>query len=384
MNSNKKICVVVASRANYSSIKSVLKNVSESDQLELQLILCASAINDKFGNIEDLIKKDKLKVNQKLDFLHTGNTPESMVKTTSLGMIELSNAFKTLKPDLVLTVGDRHETMATVISAAYMNIPIAHTMGGEISGSIDESIRHAITKFSHLHFPATRESYKRIIKLGEKKSSVFLTGCPRIDLIDDVNINNFNKNIFNSGVGEKIDITKEFLLVSFHAVTTEFGLAEIQMNKILDIVKSFDLQSIILWPNSDAGTDDIAKSIRKFREKGFGKKMHFFKNIPVDDYIFLMKKTSCLVGNSSSGIREGSYIGTPVVNIGSRQNDREKSNNVISIDFDEALIRKSISKQINHGIYKKSTLYGKGNAGIKITEILENIKNINVQKKLTY
>ena len=178
MNSNKKICVVVASRANYSSIKSVLKNVSESDQLELQLILCASAINDKFGNIEDLIKKDKLKVNQKLDFLHTGNTPESMVKTTSLGMIELSNAFKTLKPDLVLTVGDRHETMATVISAAYMNIPIAHTMGGEISGSIDESIRHAITKFSHLHFPATRESYKRIIKLGEKKSSVFLTGCP--------------------------------------------------------------------------------------------------------------------------------------------------------------------------------------------------------------
>ena len=169
-------------------------------------------------------------------------------------MIELSNAFKILKPDLVLTVGDRHETMATVISAAYMNIPIAHTMGGEISGSIDESIRHAITKFSHLHFAATLQSYKRIIKLGEKESTVFLTGCPRIDLIDDVDAKNFNKNIFNSGVGEKIDISKKFLLVSFHAVTTEFGLAEVQMTKILNIIRSLEIQSIVLWPNSDAGT----------------------------------------------------------------------------------------------------------------------------------
>ncbi len=384
MNKKKKICIIVASRANYSSIKSALKNINNSKKLELQLILCASAINDKFGNIEDLIKKDKLKINQKLDFLHTGNSPESMVKTTSLGMIELSNAFKILKPDLVLTVGDRHETMATVISAAYMNIPIAHTMGGEISGSIDESIRHAITKFSHLHFAATLQSYKRIIKLGEKESTVFLTGCPRIDLIDDVDAKNFNKNIFNSGVGEKIDISKKFLLVSFHAVTTEFGLAEVQMTKILNIIRSLEIQSIVLWPNSDAGTDDIAKSIRKFREKGFDKKMHFFKNIPVDDYIFLMKQTSCLVGNSSSGIREGSYIGTPVVNVGSRQNDREQGKNVINVNFDENLIAKSILKQINHGIYNKSTLNGQGNAGIKITKILENLEKINVQKKLTY
>ena len=277
MKNKKKICIVVASRANYSSIKSVLKNIIDSDKLELQLILCASAINDKYGNIEDLIKNDRIKVKQKLDFLHSGNTPESMVKTTSLGMIELSNAFKNLKPDLVLTVGDRYETMATVIAAAYMNIPIAHTMGGEISGSIDESIRHAITKFSHIHFPATLKSYKRIIKLGEKKSSVFLTGCPRIDLIDEMNIHSFNKNLFKSGVGGEIDIDKKFLLVSFHAVTTEFGLAEIQMNKILSVIKSFDLQSIVLWPNADAGTDDIAKSIRKFREKGLDKKMHFFK-----------------------------------------------------------------------------------------------------------
>jgi|TARA_B100000287_G_scaffold136405_1_gene128341 UDP-hydrolysing UDP-N-acetyl-D-glucosamine 2-epimerase len=384
MKNKKKICIVVASRANYSSIKSVLKNIIDSDKLELQLILCASALNDKFGNIGDLIKNDRIKVNQKLDFLHTGNTPESMVKTTSLGMIELSNAFKNLKPDLVLTVGDRYETMATVIAAAYMNIPIAHTMGGEISGSIDESIRHAITKFSHIHFPATLKSYKRIIKLGEKKSSVFLTGCPRIDLIDEVNIHSFNKNLFKSGVGEEIDIDKKFLLVSFHAVTTEFGLAEIQMNKILSVIKSFDLQSIVLWPNADAGTDDIAKSIRKFREKGLDKKMHFFKNIPVNDYIFLMKKTSCLVGNSSSGIREGSFIGTPVVNIGSRQNDREKGGNVITVELEENLIKKSISKQINRGFYKRSTLYGSGDAGIKITKILEDLEKISVQKRLTY
>ena len=380
----KKICVVVASRANYSSIKSVLKNINQSKVLKLQIILCASALSDKFGNILDTLKKDGFTVNEQLDFLHSGNSPESMVKTTGLGMIELSSAFQKLNPDLVITVGDRYETIATVISAAYMNIPIAHTMGGEISGSIDESIRHAITKFSHIHFPATLQSYKRIIKLGENESNVFLTGCPRIDLIDDVNVKDINEEVFSSGVGDNIDLSRNFLLVSFHPVTTEFGSAEIQMNKILKIIKSFGIPSIILWPNADAGTDDISKSIRKFREKKYDKNMHFFKNLPVEYYIYLMKKTACLIGNSSSGVREGSYIGTPVINIGSRQNDREKGENVISVNFDEDLIFKSISMQIDHGFYKKNTLYGEGNAGFKITKIIEGLEKINVQKKLSY
>ena len=380
----KKVCVVVASRANYSSIKSVLKNINQSKVLELQIILCASALSDKFGNILDTLKKDGFVVNEQLDFLHSGNSPESMVKTTGLGMIELSSAFQKLNPDLVITVGDRYETIATVISAAYMNIPIAHTMGGEVSGSIDESIRHAITKFSHIHFPATLKSYKRIIKLGEHKSNVFLTGCPRIDLIDDVNVKDINEEVFSSGVGDNINLSKNFLLISFHPVTTEFGSAEIQMTKILKIIKSFNIPSIILWPNADAGTDDISKSIRKFRENKFDKDMHFFKNLPVEYYIYLMKKTTCLIGNSSSGLREGSYIGTPVVNIGTRQSDREKGKNVINVDFDEDLISRSISKQIDHGFYKKNTLYGEGNAGFKITKIIENIEKISVQKKLTY
>ena len=380
----KKVCVVVASRANYSSIKSVLTNINQSNNLTLQIILCASALNDKFGNILDTLKKDGFTVNEQLDFLHSGNSPESMVKTTGLGMIELSSAFQKLNPNLVITVGDRYETIATVISAAYMNIPIAHTMGGEISGSIDESIRHAITKFSHIHFPATLKSYERIIKLGENESNVFLTGCPRIDLIDKVNIEDFNEEIFSSGVGDNINLSKDFLLVSFHPVTTEFGSAEIQMNKILKIIKSLEIPSIILWPNADAGTDDISKSIRKFRENKFDKNMHFYKNLRVEDYIYLMKKTSCLIGNSSSGIREGSYIGTPVVNIGSRQNDREKSGNVINVNFEENVIFESISKQINHGFYKRSTLYGSGDAGIKITKILEDLEKISVQKRLTY
>lgn len=385
----KNICVVIGSRANYSSIKSALTAINNNSKLTLQIVATASSLLDRYGSVVDLIRNDGFEINEEIFTLLEGENPLTMAKTTGLGLIELTTVFNRLKPNFVITVGDRFETMATTLAAAYMNIPLVHTMGGEVTGTIDESIRHAITKFAHIHFPASIDAYDRIIKLGENPDNVFMVGCPRIDLVaeilqSDPGALNIEPDLFLGGVGEKLDITNDFVLVSQHPVTTEYGEGENQIFSTLNAINNLNIQAIVLWPNSDAGSEDIAKGIRKWREKNIGKKMHFFKNLPIDTYVRLMKRTKCLVGNSSSGIREGAFIGTPCVNIGTRQNRRERGMNVIDVENHEAQIEKAISKQIEHGIYPMDPIYGTGNAGLQISEILANLNSVNIQKIITY
>ena len=380
----RKICVFVGSRANYSSIKSVMQAINEHPNLELQLVLGASALLDRYGQVSELIKADGFKISGEVYMLLEGETPTTMAKSTGIGLMELPTVFERLQPDIVLTVGDRFETMATTIAASYMNIPVAHTMGGEVTGTIDESIRHAVTKFAHIHFPATKDAKNRIIKLGEREEDVYLVGCPRIDLVDEVlNNKNINESFMNEGVGSKIDINKPFLLVSQHPVTTEYGNGESQIEITLNAVRKTGYPSIVLWPNADAGSDDIARGIRKYREKNSYDNMHLFKNLPVNVYIQLMSRTLCLVGNSSSGIREAAFIGTPVVNIGSRQVMRERGKNVIDASYNEIEILEAINKQIKNEKYPSESIYGDGNAGVKIANILSKC-TWNLQKRITY
>jgi UDP-hydrolysing UDP-N-acetyl-D-glucosamine 2-epimerase len=382
----KKILTFIGSRANYSSIKSVLSEIKKKSNLKLYIVAGASAVLDRYGSVAKLIEKDGFKINKKLYFLIEGETPLTMAKSTGLGLVEISSVLDEIKPDLVITVGDRFETMCTTLAAAYMNIPIAHTMGGEVSGTIDESIRHAITKFSHIHFPASRDAAERIKKLGENKKNIFLVGCPRIDIVKKIlkqKINNISQLINNSGVGDKIDLNQPFLLVSQHPVTTEYKNSENQILETLKAIKETKLQSIVLWPNADAGSGLLSRGIRKWRENNKAIKMRFFKNIDLNVYIHLMNKTSCLVGNSSSGIREGAYIGTPVVNIGTRQLNREKASNVISCAHQGVAIYNSIMYQVSHKKYPKSSIYGNGTAAKKIVKILNRIK-VNIQKNITY
>jgi UDP-hydrolysing UDP-N-acetyl-D-glucosamine 2-epimerase len=380
----RKICVFVGSRANYSSIKSAMLAINEHPNLELQLVLGASALLDRYGLVSELIKADGFKISGEVYMLLEGETPTTMAKSTGIGLMELPTVFERLQPDIVLTVGDRFETMATTIAASYMNIPVAHTMGGEVTGTIDESIRHAVTKFAHIHFPASKDAKNRIIKLGEREKDVYHVGCPRIDLVKEIlNNKNIDESFMNEGVGSKIDINKPFLLVSQHPVTTEYGNGESQIEITLNAVRRMGYPSIVLWPNADAGSDDIARGIRKYREKNSDDSMHLFKNLPVNVYIQLMSKTLCLVGNSSSGIREGAFIGTPVVNIGSRQVMRERGKNVIDASYNEIEILKAIKKQIKNGVYPKEYIYGDGNAGVKIANILSKC-TWNIQKRITY
>jgi UDP-hydrolysing UDP-N-acetyl-D-glucosamine 2-epimerase len=381
----RKVCVVIGSRANYSSIKSAMKAIKEHEKLQLQVVATASALLDRYGSVVELIENDGFGVDAKIFSLIEGETLQTMAKSTGIGLIELPTVFEKLKPDIVVTVGDRFETMATTLAAAYMNIPLAHTMGGEVTGTIDESIRHAITKFAHIHFPASEDAAKRIVKLGERSQDVYLVGCPRIDLVAQVlKENEDNTDIFLEGVGSKFDLRSPFILVSQHPVTTEYGEGENQIQETLLAVKKVGLPAIVLWPNSDAGAEDIARGIRKWRERGLDENMHFFKNLPTETYIRLMKTTACLVGNSSSGIREGAYIGTPVVNIGSRQDSRARASNVIDIaEIKNELIEKAIQKQILHGCYQSEHLYGDGSSGQKIADILSKC-SWQIQKRISY
>lgn len=383
----KKICAVIGSRANYSSIKSALAAIQNHPQLALQVVCMASALLDRYGQVVDLIEGDGFSVDERLHILIEGETPATMAKSTGMGLIELPSVFERLKPDVVISVGDRFETMATTLAAAYMNIPVAHTMGGEVSGTIDESIRHAVTKFAHIHFPASQAAAERILRLGERPETVFRVGCPRIDLVADILAppeEELDNRIFGVGVGSKLDLSKPFAIVSQHPVTTEFGAGESQITSTLEAVRRSGLQAIVLWPNADAGSEDIARGIRKWREHGRSEGMHFFKNLPTDVYVRLMAKAACLVGNSSSGIREGAYIGTPVINVGSRQNTRERGYNVVDASHDTDLIAETIQRQIAHGRYPAQDIYGDGKAGERIADILANLGVIDIQKRIAY
>jgi UDP-hydrolysing UDP-N-acetyl-D-glucosamine 2-epimerase len=383
----KRVCVVVGSRANYSSIKSAMRAIQNHPQLQLQLVVAASAVLDRYGAVVDLIEKDGFPADARIHMLIEGETPATMAKSTGVGLIELPTVFERLQPDVVITVGDRFETMATTLAAAYMNIPVAHTMGGEVSGTIDESIRHAVTKFAHIHFPASREAADRIIRLGEPEDTVFRVGCPRIDLVAEILAQDegpISGDVFAEGVGDKLNLEQPFMLVSQHPVTTEYGEGESQITATLEAVHAIGLPAIVLWPNADAGSEDIARGMRKWRERRLDTSMHFFKNLPTDTYIRLMRRTACLLGNSSSGVREGAFIGTPVVNIGSRQAGRERGKNVLDALPTHDAIEAACRQQIAHGRYESEDIYGNGKAGERIADILAKLGAVQVQKRITY
>jgi UDP-hydrolysing UDP-N-acetyl-D-glucosamine 2-epimerase len=382
----RRICVIVGSRANYSSIKSAMRAIQDSSHLELQLVTAASAILDRYGQVVRLIEKDGFTPMARVYMLVEGETPSTMAKSTGLGLIELPTIFEQLEPDIVLTVGDRFETMATTLAATYMNIPLAHTMGGEVSGTIDESIRHAITKFAHIHFPACSDARDRIVKLGEPPESVHLVGCPRIDLVSEVlerDRNGFGPDLFSEGVGGVFDLKQPFLLMSQHSVTTEYGEGERQITETLMAIHRLRIPTIALWPNSDAGSEDIARGMRKFREHYDDSQIHFFKNLPTEVYIALMRRTACVVGNSSSSIREGAFIGTPAVNIGSRQAMRQRGSNIVDVDHHSEEIADAVADQVKHGPYKSEPIYGDGHAGQRIADVLAEC-TWRLQKQITF
>lgn len=384
-----KVCITLSSRANYSSLKSIIASALHDQEIKLQIVAYGTSHIRKYGDVVKDIENDGITVDMCLSTHIDGNHTQNMSKSAGLGIIEFSSAFSLLKPDIIIVVGDRFEIISPVIAAAYQNIPIAHTMGGEITGTIDESIRHAVTKFSHLHFVATARAAQIVSKLGEQDDKIFNVGCPRIDMvkeaienIDEPNIQHYlNTHGLNN---TSLDITKPFLILSFHPVTTELDLIYQQTVNVIDAVLQTNIPTIVLWPNADAGTDTISQTYRQLRECGGANQLSFYINLPAELYSQLLSMCACLVGNSSSGIREGAFIGTPVVNVGSRQNTREHAQNVLNVDFDIKQITKAIYTQLEHGRYSSSNLYGNGSSGDQIVEAIKENLPRSTQKLLVY
>jgi UDP-hydrolysing UDP-N-acetyl-D-glucosamine 2-epimerase len=382
----RKVCVVVGSRANYSSIKSVMRAVQQHPDLQLQLIVGASALLDRFGSVVDVIVDDGFTPDARVTMIVEGETPATMAKSTGLGLIELPTLFELMKPDVVISVGDRFETMATAIAAAYMNIPVAHTMGGEISGTIDESIRHAVTKLSHVQFPANAAAAERIIRMGEHPDTVHMVGCPRIDVVSEIASGRgmpHEEWLDREGVGAHIDVTRPFLLVNQHPVTTEYGHGKEQIWETLWALDQLKMPTVMLWPNVDAGSEDIATAMRTFREKVRPDYIRFYKNFPIETYVRLMVLSACAVGNSSASIREGAFLGLPAVNIGTRQAGRDRANNVVDVGYSRDEIVEAVRRQVAHGRYPSDPLYGDGRAGPRVADVLARTP-LTVQKRLVF
>ncbi len=376
MKDKRKICVVVTARPSYSRVKTALKAIQEHPKLELQLVVAASALLDRYGSAVNYIEKDGFSIAAKVFNILEGENLTAAAKTTGIGILELSTVFDNLRPDIVVTIADRFETMATAIAASYMNIPLAHIQGGEVTGNIDEKVRHSITKLADYHFVASEGAKERVIRLGEMPEMVFNTGCPSIDLADEVaKAPEFDFNPMNKygGVGSNVDINGDYLVVMQHPVTNEYEASRIHIEQTLQAVHELGMPTMWFWPNVDAGSDGTSKGIRVYREKHQPKNIHFFKNMEPQDFLRLLVNSRCLIGNSSVGIRECAYLGVPVVNIGSRQNRRDRGTNVLDVDYSAEQIRKAIEQWVQLPKPESSHVYGGGHAGINIANLLADL-----------
>jgi UDP-hydrolysing UDP-N-acetyl-D-glucosamine 2-epimerase len=382
----RKICVVVTARPSYSRIKTALKAIQEHPDLELQLVVAASALLDRYGSAVRYIEDDGFRISARVYMVLEGENLAAMAKTTGLGLLELATVFDNLRPDVVVTVADRYETLATAVAGSYMNIPVAHVQGGEVTGSIDEKVRHAVTKLSVVHLVSSKNAADRVIRMGEDPATVHVTGCPSIDLAARVLRApelNFDPLKRYGGVGAPLDLSNGYLVVLQHPVTTEYDLARKHVAETLFAVQETALPTLWFWPNVDAGSDGTSGGIRSFRETVRPDNIHFFKNMEGMDFLRLLYNSRCLIGNSSVGIRECSFLGVPVVNIGSRQMGRDRGHNLLDVPYDRNEIAGAVRHHMSNGRYPKDTIYGDGNAGKRISEVLATAP-LRIEKRLTY
>jgi UDP-hydrolysing UDP-N-acetyl-D-glucosamine 2-epimerase len=382
----RRICVLVTARPSYSRIRSALHAIQHHPDLELLLIVGASALLERYGNAIQAIEHDGFTAAARVFMVLEGENLVTSAKSTGIGLSELATVFDNLKPDAVVTVADRYETLATAVAAAYMNIPLVHVQGGEVTGSIDEKVRHAVTKLANLHLVSTKLARERVIKLGEAPDSVVVTGCPSIDIAAEVAARpalDFDPFERYGGVGPREDLSKGFLVVMQHPVTTEYEEARQQVDETLYAVKDSSLPVLWFWPNVDAGSDGTSKGIRVFREKEHPANFHFFRNMLPEDFLRLLCQSTAIVGNSSVAIRECSYLAVPAVNIGSRQTGRERGRNVIDVDHERGAIAGAIREHLTRGRPEPDRLYGDGNAGARIADTLARA-GLTIEKRLAY
>lgn len=382
-NAKRKICFPIMSRVHYARQKHLLDLLNKHSNFELQLVVGGEVLLEKYGDrFAPAIRDDGFEVNEILYNVIDGGNHITMAKTAGLTALEFSNSLYKLNPDIVLIRGDRFEQLAMAMVAAYLNKTVAHIEGGDLTGTIDESVRHAITKLSHVHFVTNEDARRRVIQMGENPRLVFNVGSPDIEFAASVDKKLDGRAVNGTGIGATIDASKPYLIVMQHPVTTENNNHQ-KIEVILKAIDELSMPTVLFWPNSDAGTNEMSKVIRIYRDRNKLKKnnkVRFVTHLLPEDFIALLRQASVLVGNSSAGIKECSYFGVPAVNIGTRQFNRLRGANVLDVVCNGAAIKKAIQKQFAHGLYPSSHIYYQPNTSKKIAEILSRVR-LYSQKK---
>ena len=378
------VCVVLVDRANYGRLKPVMQAIDDHAELRLQVVAAGTMVLERFGKAVEVVRQDGFDVDGQIYMELEGSMPATMAKSVGVGIMEFANEYQRLKPDFVLLIGDRYEALAAAIAAAYMNIPLIHLQGGEVSGSIDESARHAITKFAQFHVPATERSAEYLVRMGEQPETILTVGCPSSDIARLMDRTLTNEEINRRGNGKRIESGEPFLLALFHPTTTEYGDESRQMLALLNALNRLRVQTLLLWPNIDAGSDHISKVVRVFRDEHNAYDwLRTRTNMVPEDYLKVLANAACAVGNSSSFVRDAGYFGTPVVLIGNRQNGRETDEHVVRVPCETEPIVKGLRTQIAHGRYEPSSLYGDGYVSERVAEAVATLDPY-LQKRLAY
>ncbi|KOA21126.1 UDP-N,N'-diacetylbacillosamine 2-epimerase (hydrolyzing) [Clostridium homopropionicum DSM 5847] len=380
----RKIAVITGTRADYGIYYSVLKAIENNPKLDLNLIVCGMHLSPEFGYTVEEIEKDGFFIADKIETILSSDTGASMAKSVGLTLMGLTQSLERIKPDILVVLGDRGEMMAGALAAIHMNIPVAHIHGGEVTGTVDESIRHAITKLTHIHLPATEDSKQRIIKMGEKEKDIYVVGAPGIDYIKNT------KYLSREELLKRFNLKDEkIFILTQHPVTTERDKVEWQVRQTFEALVECGMQTIVSYPNSDNGGREIIKVIEEYRAKYDYFKV--FRNITQVEYLSLLNVADAMIGNSSSGIIEAPSFKLPVINIGTRQDGRLRACNVIDVGYTKEEILAGINKALNEDEYKEklkncTNPYGDGEAGSRISEILSrvHIDRELLQKRITY
>ena len=380
----RKICFIITSFIHYSRSLLILEELRKRPDIELHIVIGGTALlpkySSKYAFVKNILKDEGYKNLYEVYFNLEGDSPTVKAQTAGLGLIEFAHLFNNIKPDLIVVRGDRFEVLSAATAASYMNIPIAHIEGGDVTGTMDESVRHSITKLSHIHFVTNEAARERVLRMGEHKKYVFNYGSPEIEIAHKVAGGRTKIDLSTTGSGATVDPKKGYLMVMYHPVSTNIADLRDKTRVLLSTIHRLNLQTLWFWPNFDLGADDISHELRKFNDETENHRVRFLRYLPPQEFLLLLRSSKMLIGNSSAGIKECSYFGIPVVNVGTRQAGRLRAGNVIDVLEEEKALERAIKRQLTAKKYPSSKLYFAPNTSRNIAKTLATV-NLYVQKR---
>lgn len=384
--SRRRVAVFLSTRGNYAKMKSTMRAIRARADLELLVISADPLTSPRYGDFRPTLERDGFPPVANCDYLAEGETPSAMLKSLGQATLRSGELVEALRPDVILVIADRYEALAFATTALCLNVAVAHLEGGEVSGSIDERIRHAITKLAHLHFVANAAAAERVIRMGESADTVFVVGSPSLDVVTEINLADkraVTEYLSHAGRGAPVDLSQPYLVVSQHPVVTEYDDTPRQITETLRAVASLGIPTIWILPNLDAGYDHVTGVLQSRQTHSAQAPIRFVASLPFELYAPLLVGAKCLLGNTSSGIRESAYLGVPVVNIGTRQTGRQRGVNVVDVGYQSDAIAAAARAQMAHGPYPSDAIYGDGRAGERIAVALATAA-LRLDKTITY